>query len=305
MRALLRNRRADRSASTSPMPRRAAICDEDVAICRAIGEHGLPLIRQIAARKRPGEPVNILTHCNAGWLATVDWGTAHGADLPGPRGAASRACLGRRDPAAQPGRRAHRLGARQPWRAAHGDRRQCRRPPDAARPGRSVHRRHRPHHRAAATSPTRSAPTSRRWPPRTTACRSTWPCRRPRSTGPCATGWPTSRSSSAAPTRSPIMRGRTADGTDRSRARSRPTARPPQLRLRRHPGPPGHRPDHRARRVRGQRGRADGAVPRPGRALTFRQLLRGRPGWWMAHRKCIAWRSNAIFSMGTGFIAWA
>jgi methylthioribose-1-phosphate isomerase len=54
----------------------AAICDEDVAICKAIGDHGLGLIREAAARKRPGEPVNILTHCNAGWLATIDWGTA-------------------------------------------------------------------------------------------------------------------------------------------------------------------------------------------------------------------------------------
>ncbi|WP_353183597.1 S-methyl-5-thioribose-1-phosphate isomerase [Bosea sp. (in: a-proteobacteria)] len=54
----------------------AAICEEDVALCRAIGEHGLPLIREIAARKPAGQPVNILTHCNAGWIATVDWGTA-------------------------------------------------------------------------------------------------------------------------------------------------------------------------------------------------------------------------------------
>jgi len=54
----------------------AAICDEDVVLCRAIGEHGLGIIREIAARKRAGEPVKILTHCNAGWLATVDWGTA-------------------------------------------------------------------------------------------------------------------------------------------------------------------------------------------------------------------------------------
>lgn len=53
----------------------AAICDEDVAQCEAMGEHGLALIRAVAAQK-PGEPVNILTHCNAGWLATVDWGTA-------------------------------------------------------------------------------------------------------------------------------------------------------------------------------------------------------------------------------------
>ena len=52
------------------------IADEDVAINRDIGKHGLELIKAIAATKRPGEPVNVLTHCNAGWLATVDWGTA-------------------------------------------------------------------------------------------------------------------------------------------------------------------------------------------------------------------------------------
>ncbi|UXJ04285.1 s-methyl-5-thioribose-1-phosphate isomerase [Morganella morganii] len=54
----------------------AEIADEDAEICHRIGEHGLTIIRDIAARKKPGEPVNILTHCNAGWLATVDWGTA-------------------------------------------------------------------------------------------------------------------------------------------------------------------------------------------------------------------------------------
>ncbi len=52
----------------------AAICDEDVALNQAIGRHGAGLIRAIAERKTG--PVNILTHCNAGWLATVDWGTA-------------------------------------------------------------------------------------------------------------------------------------------------------------------------------------------------------------------------------------
>jgi len=52
-----------------------AIANEDVAACRSIGEHGADLIGDIAARK-PGEVVNILTHCNAGWLAAVDWGTA-------------------------------------------------------------------------------------------------------------------------------------------------------------------------------------------------------------------------------------
>jgi methylthioribose-1-phosphate isomerase len=53
----------------------AAVADEDAAQSEAIAEHGLPLIRAAQARK-PGAPVNVLTHCNAGWLATVDWGTA-------------------------------------------------------------------------------------------------------------------------------------------------------------------------------------------------------------------------------------
>ncbi len=53
----------------------ATICDEDVETNRRIGEHGAALIREHGVRKG-GEPVNILTHCNAGWLATVDWGTA-------------------------------------------------------------------------------------------------------------------------------------------------------------------------------------------------------------------------------------
>jgi len=56
--------------------RAAEIADEDVAINRAIGRHGVTLIEAIAVRKQPGEPVNVLTHCNAGWLATVDVGTA-------------------------------------------------------------------------------------------------------------------------------------------------------------------------------------------------------------------------------------
>lgn len=56
------------------LARAAAIADEDVAINASIGDHGLTIIQEIAARK--AGPVNILTHCNAGWLATVDWGTA-------------------------------------------------------------------------------------------------------------------------------------------------------------------------------------------------------------------------------------
>ena len=62
--------------------------EEDAGWCRSIGQHGLALIREIAARK-PGAPVNILTHCNAGWLAFVDYGSAtapiyaaHDAGIP-------------------------------------------------------------------------------------------------------------------------------------------------------------------------------------------------------------------------------
>jgi methylthioribose-1-phosphate isomerase len=56
--------------------RAGEIAEQDVAINQEIARHGLALIEAIAAKKKPGEPVNILTHCNAGWLATVDWGTA-------------------------------------------------------------------------------------------------------------------------------------------------------------------------------------------------------------------------------------
>ncbi|HRI26691.1 MAG TPA: S-methyl-5-thioribose-1-phosphate isomerase [Chitinophagales bacterium] len=52
------------------------IADEDVETCRLIGVHGLPLLQRIAQTKPAGEPVHVLTHCNAGWLACVDWGTA-------------------------------------------------------------------------------------------------------------------------------------------------------------------------------------------------------------------------------------
>ena len=72
----------------------AEICDNDVATCQGIGQHGSALIKDIHDRKdrRNGSgdsPVNVLTHCNAGWLATVDWGTAlapiytaHDAGIP-------------------------------------------------------------------------------------------------------------------------------------------------------------------------------------------------------------------------------
>ena len=95
------------------------IAEEDVAINRDIGRHGLELIKAIAATKKPGEPVNVLTHCNA--------------NLHGARPRHARPCLGRRDPAAQPGCEPHRLGAAAARRATHGDIRQRRRAPDAAR----------------------------------------------------------------------------------------------------------------------------------------------------------------------------
>lgn len=65
----------------------AALCDADVEQCRWIGVHGLEIIRELA--KNAGRRLNILTHCNAGWLACVDWGTAlapmymaHDAGIP-------------------------------------------------------------------------------------------------------------------------------------------------------------------------------------------------------------------------------
>ena len=70
----------DNASGSNDLPvltRREAedICDEDIEISRGIGKHGLRLIEEISANKN-GAPVNILTHCNAGSLATINWGTA-------------------------------------------------------------------------------------------------------------------------------------------------------------------------------------------------------------------------------------
>jgi methylthioribose-1-phosphate isomerase len=75
MMAAVRNRPHGERAAAA-YRRAAEIADEDVAINQAIGRHGVTLIEAVAARKQQGEPVNVLTHCNAGWLATVDVGTA-------------------------------------------------------------------------------------------------------------------------------------------------------------------------------------------------------------------------------------
>jgi methylthioribose-1-phosphate isomerase len=78
-----------RERAAAAYERAARLCDDDGETNRQIGVHGLEIIKGIAARKRPGERVNVLTHCNAGWLACVDWGTAtsplyqaHDAGIP-------------------------------------------------------------------------------------------------------------------------------------------------------------------------------------------------------------------------------
>jgi methylthioribose-1-phosphate isomerase len=75
MRSMLRPL-APSARSDAAYARADAIAEDDIVINQGIARHGLPLIEKIAAGKKPGEPVNVLTHCNAGWLATVDWGTA-------------------------------------------------------------------------------------------------------------------------------------------------------------------------------------------------------------------------------------
>jgi methylthioribose-1-phosphate isomerase len=80
--------RAPAERADAAYARAREICEDDVATCRRIGEHGAALIAE-HARRKPGAPVDILTHCNAGWLAAVDWGTAlapiyvaHAAGIP-------------------------------------------------------------------------------------------------------------------------------------------------------------------------------------------------------------------------------
>lgn len=88
IRASVRNRPHDERAGTA-YARAKEICDADVAVNQAIGRHGLALIRKAWASARQKRQINLLTHCNAGWLATVDWGTAlapiymaHDAGIP-------------------------------------------------------------------------------------------------------------------------------------------------------------------------------------------------------------------------------
>ena len=179
----LRHALDDVRAVVAPLPRRTRaaaawarageICDEDVALYRRIGEAGLPLIEAI--HRALGRPVNILTHCNAGWLATVDWGTATAPIYMAHDRGVPRTRVRRRDAAAQPGRGADRLRARPARRAAYDHRRQRRRPSDAARASRPRASSAPTASPRAATPPTRSAPISRRSRRAPTACRSMSP----------------------------------------------------------------------------------------------------------------------------------
>jgi methylthioribose-1-phosphate isomerase len=67
---------APSARAESAFARAGEICDQDVAINSAIGDHGLKMLREAWQRSGPRERLNVLTHCNAGWLACVDWGTA-------------------------------------------------------------------------------------------------------------------------------------------------------------------------------------------------------------------------------------
>ncbi len=87
--AIVVNSASEDARCAAVYARAADISDEDVGICSSIGDHGATLIKAAWENKGQNDPVNILTHCNAGWLATVDWGTAiapiykaHDAGIP-------------------------------------------------------------------------------------------------------------------------------------------------------------------------------------------------------------------------------
>ena len=143
MAAAVRNRPRDERLAAA-YRRAAEICDEDVAINQAIGRHGAELIAGDRRQEEAGR-AGARAHPLQRRLAR-DRGFRHRAraDLRGARRGRGAPCLGRRDAPAQPGRRAHRLGARPARRAAHRDPGQYRRPPDAARHGRHGDRGGRP-----------------------------------------------------------------------------------------------------------------------------------------------------------------
>ncbi len=146
MLAAVRNRpRAERSAVA--LHRANELADEDVAI--NLGDRPVRIENHWgdrgAEKRRARQPAHPLQRRLAG---DGRLGHGDGADLHGARQGFARARIRRRDAAAQPGCLVDRLGARPAWRAAYRDPGQYRRPFDAARPGRSGDRRHRPRHRA-------------------------------------------------------------------------------------------------------------------------------------------------------------
>ena len=190
----------------------AAIADEDVATNAGHRPPRPAAAARTDRRAQARRPVNVLTHCNAGWLATVDWGTALAPIYQAHDAGHAGACLGRRDPPAQPGRQPHRLGAGPARRAAHGDRRQRRRPPDAARPGRPGHRRQPTASRASGDVCNKIGTYLKALAARDNGV--PFYVALPLSTldWRCATAWPRSRSRSAARARSRTSAGRAADG---------------------------------------------------------------------------------------------
>ena len=176
-----------RNGSRPPGSAPPNLCDEDVAVNEAIGRHGLAIFRE-DPREETGRLEAQCPHPLQRRLAGLRrLGHRPRADLHGPRLRPAGPCLGRRNAPAQPGRVAHRVGTESARRAAHRHRRQRRRPSHAARPGRSLHRRHRPHHRAGRRlQQDRHLPQGARGP-RQRTCRFTSRCPARPSTGRSAT----------------------------------------------------------------------------------------------------------------------
>ena len=210
------------------------------------GSHGLALLRDIA-RRRPG-PVRVMTHCNAGALATCGWGTAtaplflaHAAGLP------LHVWVSETRPRTA-GREPHGVGDGSPRHPAHALRRRRERAADA-RAATSTSSSSAPiASPQTATSATRSARMTRRSPRATTACRSTSRCRRPRSTpgSPRGDAIPIETRTGRSARRHRTRRLR-ADGHSRDRA-GRNARR--QLRVRRDARAARNRTRHRARHRR-------------------------------------------------------
>ena len=111
------------------------IANEDAENCSLLGDHGLLLLREIWGRLDQQRPLQILTHCNAGWLASSRLGDRARANLQSFRRWNSDPRLGRRNSAPQPGSIPDSMGTGASWSSAHLNCRQYRRTSDAARHG--------------------------------------------------------------------------------------------------------------------------------------------------------------------------